>query len=454
LPLLALLLAGCGDDAARGMAPPMTTGTLRLAGDLDVTGLTSDDVAAVLDQQRGGLAIDVATGDVQLVDPDAEFIGVDGPAVVAYHNFDRVTGIGDMMVWTRASGAFMVANASTTLQAVNLATGRMLLSEGSSSDGTTTNLVVKNLDGMLAAPVATVSRLGSCAATVAVTPTAFVIAYCAPGSQTVVVAAVDPMTGARTTLEANGSPAFRVVPGTELVAIVSASHEGSLVTTTGQLVTSYGTSVDALVPAADGSAVFIRTKGSLSRAPIDGSAPVELVASGVASVRAVSRTGQQVLFNGKLATRNSYGSLLLASGVAPGPATTLVSTLDGTTFGSAFTTDESRVLYISNADDDFVGTLQSYAVTGGDTRVHGERVWTLNAYAGSRIVFSADYADVPERVGRATLEAVDTSSGGAPTVIATDAGAYAYVTGAGDQVVFSFHAAAGSGPGLYTAPLP
>jgi hypothetical protein len=140
-------------------------------------------------------------------------------------------------------------------------------------------------------------------------------------------------------------------------------------------------------------------EGSLRRAALDGSASVELVASGVASVRAISGTGKSLLFNGTLATRNGYGSLLLASGLTPGPVTTLVSTLDGATFGSAFTADESRVLYVSDADDAFVGTLRSRDVTGGDAVVHGEHVWTVNAYASSRIVFTADYYEAPKRLG-------------------------------------------------------
>jgi hypothetical protein len=453
LPVVALLAAGCGDDLPRRTSPEAPR-TLLLGGDLDIAGLTTEDVAAVVDQQRGALAVDVASGDAQTVDAAAGLIAVDGPAVVAFRNFDFVTSIGDMTVWTRATGAVTLARDATTLHLLNVGTGRMLLSEATSSDGTTTQLVVKALDGTLSLPVATVSRLGSCFGRAEGTPTAFVVAYCAPGSQTVVVAAIDPMTGAMTSLNQDGNTAFRVVPGSETVAMVSATHEGSLVTTAGQLITRYGSNVDALTPAPDGSAVYIRAQGSLRRAPVDGSAPVELVASGVASIRAVSTTGRQLLFNGKLATRNSYGSLLLASGVVAGPVATLVSTLDGTTFGSAFTADESRVLYFSSADDDFVGTLRSRDVNGGDDDVLGEHVWTAHAYARSRVVFTADYFEVPKRVGHATVEAVDTSGGGAPTIISTDAGADAYVTAAGDQVVFSYHPTAGDGPGLYVAPLP
>jgi len=457
LVVVASLAAGCGDDQKHGTVQPVTqTGALVVAGDLDVLGLTTDDVAAVLDQQQGGLAVDVATGHAEPVDPAADFVSVDGPAVVAFHNFDLVTAIGDVTAWTRATGAVSLAHDATRLHAVNTATGRILLSEGSSSDGTTTQLVVKALDGTVSLPVATVSRLAPCGPRVASTPMALVVSYCAPGSQTVVAAAVDPMTGAITTLAADAGAEVSVVPGGgELVAIVSAGHEGSLVTTAGQVVASYGTAIDALFPAPDGSAVFVQTNGGLQRARPDGSAPVALVASGVAWVRAISGTGQQVLFNGTLGNRNNYGSLLLTSGVTPGPTDTLVSTLDGTTFGSAFTADESHVLYISEADDNGVGTLQSRGVGGGAARVHGHDVWTETAYAGSRVVFTADYFEVPKRlVGDATIETVDTNAGAAPAVIATDAGGYFFVTAANDRVVYSFHADAGSGPGLYVAPLP
>src|SRR5438067_13137660 len=108
---VALVAAGCGDDQKRGgtVQPVTQTGALVVAGDLDIFGLTSDDVAAVLDQQQGGLAVDVATGHADPVDPAADFMDVDGPAVVAFHNFDLVTTIGDMTIWTRATGAVPLA---------------------------------------------------------------------------------------------------------------------------------------------------------------------------------------------------------------------------------------------------------------------------------------------------------------------------------------------------------
>jgi hypothetical protein len=454
LAAIAGTAAGCGDDTGAARAPIVSGAALR-SGDLDIAGLTTDDVAAVLDQQQGALAIDVATGDALTVDAAADLLSVDGPAIIAFHNDDLVTGIGDMVVWTRASGAVAMAHDATPLHVMSPALGRMLVTEASSSDGTTTRLVVKSLDGSSTLPVATISRVGACAARVGATPAAFVVSYCPPGSDTVALAAVDAMTGAMTSLSAEPVAVFRVIPGGgELVAVISTAGHGTLTTTAGGVVRDYGGNVAALAPAADGSAVFVRAQGALVRAPIDGAASTTLVTSGVASIRAVSASGAALLFNGALATRNGYGSLLLTSGETVGGVTTLVATTDGTTFGSAFTADESRALYISGAGDELVGTLRSQSVAGGPSTVHGERVWTVNAYAHSRVVFSADYAAVPKRPGHVTLAAADTSSGAAPTVIATDAGAYGFVTAARDRVVFSFHGAAGDGPGLYVASLP
>ena len=81
--LVVALVGSCGDGHKGGMVQPVTqTGSLLVAGDLDIFGLTTDDVAAVLDQQQGGLAVDVATGHAEPVDATADFLGVDGPAVV------------------------------------------------------------------------------------------------------------------------------------------------------------------------------------------------------------------------------------------------------------------------------------------------------------------------------------------------------------------------------------
>ena len=111
------------------------------------------------------------------------------------------------------------------------------------------------------------------------------------------------------------------------------------------------------------------------------------------------------------------------------------------------------MLYFTSADDHGVGTFTTAPVAGGPSVVYGEIGWTVLAYAGSRIVFTDEYAPVAKRPGRAVLRTLDLSAGGAPAVVATHAGAYFYPTQAKDRVAFSFNDGSASS-GLYLAPLP
>jgi hypothetical protein len=85
---------------------------------------------------------------------------------------------------------------------------------------------------------------------------------------------------------------------------------------------------------------------------------------------------------------------------------------------------------------------------------HGRAVWTVRAYADTRIVFSSDYTSRANRPGLTFLRAVDSASDGAVrAVIANRAGATFFLTPARDRVVFSFDED-GDRAGLYVAPLP
>jgi hypothetical protein len=111
------------------------------------------------------------------------------------------------------------------------------------------------------------------------------------------------------------------------------------------------------------------------------------------------------------------------------------------------------VLYITHANAQFVGQLESQPVAGGPPIVLGHDEWTLRAYADSRVVFTDSYLPQAKRGGRAVLRAADASSSDAPSVIASYAGADFALTAARDRVAFSFNDGSARA-GLYLAPLP
>ncbi|HTA19148.1 MAG TPA: hypothetical protein VK989_07630, partial [Polyangia bacterium] len=217
--------------------------------------------------------------------------------------------------------------------------------------------------------------------------------------------------------------------------------------------TLVGHAVDAVVAVPDGSAVLLRARGVVSRVALTSARATVLVGSGAAAIWTVSADSRSMLFRLNFGPRDNYGDLFLTSAVAGGTPVTLSSTVDAAIFGDAFTSDGSRVLYVTEANDLFVGTLRSRSVGGADAAtIHGRGVWTTRGYSGARVAFTSDYVPLPERRGRAVLRTVDTA-GTASSIIATFAGPDFSLTPERDRVVFSFNDGSDRA-GLYVAPLP
>jgi hypothetical protein len=450
---LLVLLSVSGACGGGDQHPATLTGTLLAPGDLDLAGITTDDVAAVLDRDRGALAVPVGGGAPQVVDPASDGVTAGGSVIFSYSNLDVISGFGDLTVWTSAFGAVPFATGATFLLAVSSDGTRVLATQGSSSDGTTTNLIVGAADGSPPAMVGAISRLGSCEPRVRFGAHRFLVSRCAPGSTTITISSIDPQAGTMTDLLSPAKAVFAAVPGGgELVLVVGADGAASLVPEGGGSPTPVAAGVEALIVSPDGTAVFARGGGLVQRIPADGSPPLPLQ-QGVAVMRGFSPDGQWFVFGSMLGPRDGYSDLLLASATASLPPQLLSPDTDSATLWDAFTADASRVLYVTRATDLLTGHLQSQPVGGGSVTAHGDGVWAVRATAGARIVFNDQYVAVPKRPGRAVLRAVDTAGAARPTTIATDAGADFFLTQARDRVVFSFDDGSDRA-GLYVAPLP
>ena len=433
----------------------VVTGTQLLAGDLDIAGITTDDVAAVLDQSRGALAVPLSGAPTQPIDPASDYLKAVGGVIFSFHNLDTVDGFGDLTVWTAANGAVSFVDGATYAVAVSDDGTRILGTGLTSSDATTSNLVLGGTDGK--APLSTllpISLVGGCQPLFIFTGGLFVASHCAPGSTDVTISSIDPTSGAITDLLTPARNGLRAVPGASgLVALIDTSGNAFLVPVAGGAPTSIGSNVDGLITAPDGSAVFLRSAGTVTRVPVAGGAAVPLAPTGVVDMSGVSPDGQQLLFQTVEGMRPGYGDLWLTSATAAGPINELSKDINTTIFDSAFTADASEVLYFTSADQHGVGTFTAAPVAGGPPSVYGQGGWSVLAYAGSRVVFTDAYAPVAKRPGRAVLRTLDFSKGGAPAVVATHAGAYFYLTQAKDRVAFSFNDGSPQA-GLYLAPLP
>jgi hypothetical protein len=433
----------------------VVTGTQLLAGDLDIAGITTDDVAAVLDQTRGALAVPLSGAPAQPIDPASDRLGALGGVIFSFHNLDTVDGFGDLTVWTSANGAVSFVDGATYAVAVSDDGTRILGTGFTSSDATTSNLVLGGIDGK--APVTTllpISLVSGCQPVLVFTGGLFVASHCAPGSTEVTISSIDPTSGAITDLLTAAEDGIRAVPGASgLVALIDSSGNAFLVPVAGGAPTPIGSNIDGLITAPDGSAVFLRSAGTVVRVPIAGGPAVVLAPTGVVAMSGVSPDGQQLLFQTVEGRRAGYGDLWLTSATASGPIAQLSKDINTTIFDSPFTADASEALYFTSADQHGVGTFTTAPVAGGPPTVYGQGGWTVFAYAGSRVVFTDQYAPVAKRPGHAVLRTLDFSTGGAPAVVATHAGAYFYVTQAKDRVAFSFNDGSPQA-GLYLAPLP
>jgi hypothetical protein len=450
-----LALAACGRESETGSASTLAdtvTGTRLAAGDLSVGGVIPG-YAAAFDWNRGALAVPLAGGEVQVIDAAADSIGTFGDVIVVRSRWDDVTAIGDLRLWTPSHAAQPVVQASSGLLAIDDTSTRILATAGSSDDGTSTNVVVVPIDGSPSLTAFAASRATGCGPSGVFSDGRFVVAHCSPGTTTVNVSIVDPATGASTDLLTDTELFFATIDG--FVAAVRSTGEAFLIPISGGPMTPIGANVEALFAMPDRASVLVMAEGSIWRASSSGGTPLTLVPEGAARIWDTSPDGATLLFRQALGPRHAYGDLFLTSALAPTASLTLSWALDATTFGSAFTADSRRVLYVTGANDLFVGTLQGRLVSGdGTVATYGQNVWTTIAYADSRIVFTSDYLPVPKRPGLAVLRVADTADDGAPTtVIATSAGPDFALTPARDAVVFSFNDGSDRS-GLYSAPLP
>ena len=448
-----------GGPSGDASVPSILNGTELTSGHIDIRGITTDDTIVGLDQERGAIVLPVSGGDPIVVDGLADSVTFSGKTVFAFRNFDFVTAIGDLTVWTAANGVVSFTTDATSLVAASDDGTRILVTQGSSSDGTTTDLVLGGSNGLDAgAPVflRTLARTKGCSPSAAYVETSFVLAYCAPSSTSKTIATVDPTSGDITDIVTD-TTGFSVVPSSDTAParILTVNSSGNLEMTplSGGSATTLGTGVNGYILSADDTAVLVRSDTEIRRVPFDGSTPTVLVSAGAALLRGVSPDGQYFLYSSALGPRHNYGDLSLASATSAGSPRVLYADLDGSEFSSAFTVDSSRVLYFTNATEQFVGTLKSEPVAGGAVTEHAKNVWTVSAYAGSRVVFNDDYVPVPKRLGRATLRTVDTALSDAPAIIATHAGSTFVMNQAKDHVFFSFDDGTEKS-GVYAAPLP
>ncbi len=450
LSLAVVMAGGCGRGALVDEPPPdvpigpsaaasVVSGKALLNGQLDLFGITTDDVVAVLDAGGGALAVSVSGGAAQPVDPAAEMVAAVGPMIYAFHGVDPTDTFGDLTIWTAAHGAVPFARGATWPVAVTDDGTRVLATAQTSADGTQTNLVLGGTDGT---PPATLFPVGldlGCEPVLQFTAGRFVASVCLPGTSDATVFSIDPADGSAISLLTGAQNQVTVIPGASSVALVDRAGTAYVADLAGAVLVPVGQAVTDVESSPDGSALFLASAGTISVVPLTGAAPGPLPPTSVVSLSGVSPDGRQLLFQAKEAVRPLSGGLWITSTTPGGPFSRLSFEDDTATAASpAFTADSQWALWFTDPDPYGAGTLMASAVSGGAPSVLGRDVVTVAASSGAHVLYTDGYTLVGRRPGRTVLHAADLSTGAGPTVLATDAGGAFYLTRARDRVVYSF----------------
>jgi hypothetical protein len=432
----------------------MVTGLPLLKGNFELFGITSDDVVAGLDTERGALAVPVSGDGVQQIDATSETIAVAGPVIYSFHGLDPTSTFGDLTIWTAAHGPVSFATGATWPVSVSDDGAYVLATAQTSSDGAQTNLVVGGTDGTPPTVLFPVGLGDGCQPAIRYAGGRFIVAACAPGVSEVSVSSIDPTDGGVIPLLAKAQSQITQIPSAAAVALLDTDGTAYLADVAGGHPMVIGQQVTQIVASPDGSALFLQAGGTINVVPLTGQAGATLPPAGVIGLLGASPDGQQLLFQTKQAVRPGFGGLWVTPTQPGGQLHRVSSEDDPTVSGSPFTSDSQWALWFADHDVYGAGELMAAPASGGAALLLGTGAWNVSAAGGARIIYTDGYTVGPGRPGRAVLRASDLSADAAgKTLLATYVEPNFYLTHAHDQVVFSFDDGTEQA-GIYVAPVP
>ena len=500
-----LLVAGCGtggttnpNDAGTGtdLSVPATTndmtappaqdltaapagdmsqpnrGTKLASGAVQVSGITDDDRVVFVDPRNGAEAVPIAGGSApDVIDGTSDTVAIVHKVVFSWSNTDMVTSLGDLLVYSGAAGVKKLGGASVSgLVASDPGGAWILYTLGGSMDGSNADLTVAKSDGTGVKTVYKQAQTdASCTPLMEWANGKFVIDYCAGavgdgGVSPALLALLDPATGTATPIAGAYSNNVLSVDKMGKYAVVTTDKDDLVaVPLAGGSNIALDTSVAIAAISDDATLVVYRTKGgALKKVAIPGAgqaaAPVVLVASNANVLQGVSKDFKWALYSSAVDAMTGLGDLFLASVATPGMPVTLTATMtsaSGGPYGDSFSADGTRVYYFTDVSaTDFVGTLKTRPVAGGNETVLGTTVWKSLATKGTNLVYNDNFKMVPNQNGRGDIQVVNSASGALmPKLITPAADVDIVLSAAKDKVAFSVSAPV-TAQGLYALPVP
>ena len=492
--LVALSAAGCSDNASMSavtdagaadtaMDTTLLSGRRVASGEYTLLAYDGSNVALLADPSGNVSAISLATaGDKPHAIVDNTGTASLGGSVVIAFTTTR-SGSGDLLVWA-AGGALWDTQKNVLRNSVFVTEGGAWVVFAEQTAGNTATLWVARPDGSSLKALATgLSLADGCSPAPRAAAGKIVVGQCTtateipdggagdggagpvPKGTLGAISAYDPVSGAAQ-LIANG-----VVPDN----IGYAEHEGILF-----LQSSYDLTISSYFNLAGGGAprqldsdppqhsilggnnqlFYITAAQALRVANIKTpGAPITLATNAVnfpaEAESALSPDGTRILYSQTFASKNQLDDLYSVATAGGSAATPLVTTATTRSFGSAFTTDGTRALYITGATPQGVGVLHAMPVAGGADAIVDKAVWQEQRLGGTSIAYNNHYQMVggsnPVMNGRADIYTVDVASNGAPRLIATQAQPTFFVSAARAEIVYTYLADSANA-GVYIAP--
>jgi hypothetical protein len=205
------------------------------------------------------------------------------------------------------------------------------------------------------------------------------------------------------------------------------------------------------------SVVYLATDGSIRRSSIVAPAPKTLVAGSVFDgVSSLSHDDRWLLASKTHDPNTGNADIYVASAMTAGPAATILGTPTGAFYGSAFTADSSRVLYVDNTNNG-AGDYHVAPLTGGRGTTITTRMWTGYATTGTKVVYQDNFVPMVglNAQGIADIEWIDVSAASPmPTLLVSQADPGLSFTSAGDKLVYSLTLCAAGSQGIWVMATP
>jgi hypothetical protein len=429
-----------------------------------ILGLTDDDQVVYVDTASNTLfTVPAAGGAATSLGSTEGSVGIASKAVFDWTGLSQDGTTGTVLqVWTSGGGMHSLASGASLAGVADSSADGTKVVFFDNASGSTADLFVAGIDGSAKTKLAAgIFWTANCMPEVSFLGTSIVLGYCTAvpsgmGSNVGTLAVYVGAAGAGVTLSTNALLSFQSA-GTNIVynaggALLAADA------TSGATTVIDAAGGNSATFSHDGQSVFyLATDGSIKRSSIASPSPAILVAGGgFGTVWSLSPDDQWLLASKNRDPNSGNSDIYIASAATAGPANAILSSTTGSFYGSAFTADSSRVLYVDNTMNG-AGDYHVAPTTGGPGVQIATQMWIGFATTGTKVVFQDNF--VPSvglnAQGIADIESIDVSAA-APTssLLVNQADPNLYFTSAGSSIVYSLTFCAVGSQGIWVMPTP